>query len=67
MRKFTSETISEDQMIALLGEPDFRATPAEWRYKLTVPFSVFFHNDYWLSVIVGIENKKVVKAAVHQG
>ena len=65
--KLSTETVSGRQLFVLLGNPDYLATQAEWRYKLRAHPNVIFPGDYWLSVLVWDEEHAVTKAWIHPG
>ena len=67
VQKLSTDRITFDQLVTLLGKPDAHVTPAEWRYKLKANPITIFPDDYWLSVTVRFEDKRIIKATVHPG
>lgn len=67
VEKLSTEKLSYDQVVELLGAPDYRATSIIWRYKLKAHRGTIFRDDYWLWIFVSDDNRTIVKAAVHQG
>jgi hypothetical protein len=66
VQKLSGESISWEQLIDLLGKPDFSTTPALSHYKLTAPWFYIFPNDFRLS-IMALENREIKKVWVTSG
>jgi hypothetical protein len=67
VQKLSTERMSGEQLIELLGKPDSHPTPIDWRYKLKAHPNTFFPDDYWLSVFIDNKDSRVTKAWVHPG
>lgn len=65
VNKLSTEKITENRLIELLGKPDDDLSTGIWEYSLGVHWSLLFPDGWRLTIYINPENHVIVKAVAH--